>query len=199
MEKELLIMKIFDLDYKGNMIVGYFPKVIESNINFEGENNILYCDENVCLHMSEINFKGRNSLIYLGTSWHRIKITLYNDSVYHCGKFTTTPTETLNLILLEHKHCFIGESCMISYGVTVRNNDSHLIYSCDDGNRINSPQSVYIGDHVWIGQNALLLKGTQIDSGSIVGAGSVVAGKKIPHNSIWAGNPSRQTRGVFLG
>ena len=87
---------------------------------------------------------------------------------------------------------------MISTNVFIRNSDAHLIYSCDDGNRINPTKSVYIGDHVWIGQNVIILKDTQIDSGSILGAGSVIAGKKIPHNSIWAGNPSRQIKkGVF--
>ncbi|MBD5518940.1 MAG: hypothetical protein HDR07_10835 [Lachnospiraceae bacterium] len=72
---------------------------------------------------------------------------------------------------------------MISFLAGIRNSDSHLIYSCDDGNRINPPQSVYIGDHVWIGEMVRILKDTQIDSGSIVGVRSVVADKK-PHNSI---------------
>lgn len=190
-------MNVFDLDNKGNKIVGHFPKIIASNINFKGENNILYCDENVCLNKSEINFMGCNSLIYLGTSEHKIKIHLYNNSVYHCGGFTTY-ADTLSLFLFEHKHCFIGDNCMISFLSGIRNSDSHLIYSCDDGNRINPPQSVYIGDHVWIGERVCILKDTQIDSGSIVGVRSVVAGKKIPHNSIWAGSPAKQIKdGVF--
>lgn len=192
--KELLILNIFDLDDKGNKIVGYLPKVIDSSIKFNGENNILYCDENVCLNKSALNFNGCNSLIYLGTGMHKVDISLWNDSVCHCGKFIHY-TDTLTFYLSEHKHCFIGDSCIISFDVLIRNSDPHLIYSCNDGNRINPTKSVYIGDHVWIGQNVRILKDTQIDSGSILGAGSVVAGKKIPHNSIWAGSPSRQIRG----
>ena len=49
-----------------------------------------------------------------------------------------------------------------------------------------------IGDHVWVGQSAMILKGTEIDSGSIIGAMSVVAGKTIGHNSSWGGNPARK-------
>ena len=38
------------------------------------------------------------------------------------------------------------------------------------------------------------LKGTQIGSGSIIGAKSLVSNKKIPSNSIWGGNPARNIR-----
>lgn len=80
----------------------------------------------------------------------------------------------------------------------MRNSDAHLIYSCSSGRRINPTQSIYVGEHVWMGQDVRLLKGTQIDSGSIIGAASVVAGKKIMHNSSWSANPSRQIgEGVF--
>lgn len=151
----------------------------------------------MCLNKSELYFNGCNSLIYLGTGEHKVNISTYNDSVCHCGRFTVY-TDRLQFIIAEHKHCFIGDSCMIASGVVIQNSDAHLIYSCDDGNRINLTKSVYIGDHVWIGQNVCILKGTQIDSGSIVGSRSVVAGKKIQHNSVCAGSPLRNIRrGVF--
>lgn len=147
-------MNIFEVDNKGNKIVGYLPKVINSSINFIGENNIMYCDENVCLNKSELIFGGCNSLIYLGTSEHKVRIDLRNDSVCHVGRFTRF-ADRLDLIITEHKHCFIGDNCLISCDVVIRNNDGHLIYSCDGGNRINPTKSVYIGDHVWICNNVL--------------------------------------------
>lgn len=191
-------MNIVNVDDRGNKIVGCSPNIIDSNINFRGENNILYCDKNVNLNKSNLYFNGRNCLIYLGTGGHKVNISLHNDSVCHCGNFTSY-TNTLNIILSEHKHCFIGDGCIISTDVTIRNSDPHLIYTCNDGKRINLTKSVYIGDHVWIGQNIRILKGTSIDSGSILGAGSIVASKKIPHNSIWVGNPSRQIQGGYFG
>ena len=190
---ELSSMVRSALDNKGNKIVGHLPKVINSSINFIGENNILYCDENVCLNGSELFFRGSNSLIYLGTGEHKVYIDLHNDSVCHIGRFTKS-SNRLSLIITEHKHCFIGDNCLISHDVMIRNADAHLIYSCDDGSRINPTKSVYIGDHVWIGQYAKILKGAQIDSGSIIGTSSIIAGKIIPHNSIWAGNPSKQIK-----
>ena len=48
---------------------------------------------------------------------------------------------------------------------------------------------IRIGSDVFVGANALLLKGVTIGSRAIVGAGSVVA-KSIPADQIWAGNPA---------
>jgi acetyltransferase-like isoleucine patch superfamily enzyme len=50
--------------------------------------------------------------------------------------------------------------------------------------------SVMLGDDVWIGARATLLKGARIGSGAIVGAGSVVD-FEVPPLAIVAGNPAR--------
>ena len=55
-----------------------------------------------------------------------------------------------------------------------------------------------MGDHVWVGQDALILKGTQIGSGSIIGAKALVAGKKIQSNSLWGGVPAQLIRDDVL-
>lgn len=43
-----------------------------------------------------------------------------------------------------------------------------------------------IGNHVWIGENAVILAGAEIGDGCVIGANSVIT-KKIPPNSIVAG------------
>lgn len=104
----------------------------------------------------------------------------------------------LSVILSEQKHVIFGSDCAISFGVWIRTAAPHLVYDAETKQRLNPSKSVFVGDHVWIGQSAMLLKGTQISSGSIIGAGSVVAGKRIPANTSWAGNPARQVKeGIF--
>jgi acetyltransferase-like isoleucine patch superfamily enzyme len=49
---------------------------------------------------------------------------------------------------------------------------------------------VIIENDVWIGTGAVVLKGTRIGHGSIIGAGSVVSGN-IPPRSLVVGNPAR--------
>lgn len=45
---------------------------------------------------------------------------------------------------------------------------------------------VKIGDNVWIGENAVILAGSEIGNGCIIGANTVI-NKKIPENSIVVG------------
>jgi len=48
---------------------------------------------------------------------------------------------------------------------------------------------VKIADNVWIGMNAVILKGVTIGENSVVAAGAVVT-KPIPPNTVVAGNPA---------
>lgn len=52
----------------------------------------------------------------------------------------------------------------------------------------NSPVS--IGNNVWIGERAIILKGVSIGDNSVVAAGSVVT-KDVPKNTIVGGNPAK--------
>lgn len=49
---------------------------------------------------------------------------------------------------------------------------------------------VVIEENVFIGMNAIILKGVTIGKNSIIAAGSVVT-KDIPPNQIWGGNPAK--------
>ena len=53
-----------------------------------------------------------------------------------------------------------------------------------------------VGNDVWIGQNSLILPGSKIGDGVIIGANSVVGGEILPY-SIVAGNPARLIRKRF--
>ncbi len=48
---------------------------------------------------------------------------------------------------------------------------------------------VIIEDNVWIGMNAVILKGVTIGENSVVAAGAVVS-KNVPPNVVVAGNPA---------
>ena len=91
-----------------------------------------------------------------------------------------------NLKLLCSNSIIIGNDCAISHDVTIMDSDFHNI---DYANHEKSAP-VNIGNHVWIGSRAMILKGVTIGDGAIIGAGSVVT-KDVPTKSIVAGVPAK--------
>ncbi|WP_210417737.1 acyltransferase [Bythopirellula goksoeyrii] len=88
----------------------------------------------------------------------------------------------------------IGRNCLIAGGVIIRDYDGHPLDYLSRRNGMpilkSSIKTVSIGDDVWIGARAVILKGTSIGNRSIVAASSVVT-KDVPPDSIVAGNPAR--------
>lgn len=185
---------------KENTILGTHPKISNSKIVFKGKGNILYCEDNVHLSNSSLVFNGDNSLIYLSNNRHLylLNITVNHDSVFYMGKDNYINGK-LTVILSEQKNVIIGSDGLFSFNIWMRTADPHLIYDSNTKRRINDSRSIFLGDHVWVGQSALILKGTQIGSGSIIGASSVVSGKMIESNTSYAGNPAKKiTEDIFF-
>lgn len=82
----------------------------------------------------------------------------------------------------------IGDGCMMANGVYITDCDWHGIY--DRMHRDPQPRPVHIGNNVWIGDRATVLKGVTIGDNSIVAACSVVT-RDVPANVVVAGNPAR--------
>jgi acetyltransferase-like isoleucine patch superfamily enzyme len=60
----------------------------------------------------------------------------------------------------------------------------------ETGILLNHNKDVSIGNHVWICDNFLVLKGSIIEDGSVVGARSLVSGL-IDQNSLAVGSPAK--------
>lgn len=88
------------------------------------------------------------------------------------------------------KRIEIGEGVMIAQNVTIYDSDAHEI---SGGRGVTLP--VRIGDHVWIGLSAIILKGVTIGDGAVVAAGAVVT-RDVPPGTLVAGNPARVIREV---
>jgi len=82
----------------------------------------------------------------------------------------------------------IGDYCAISDNVQILDSDFHPITYNGKTSMMSKP--VHIGNHVWIGRSAIILKGVTIGDGAIVGAGSVVT-RDVPARCLVAGNPAR--------
>lgn len=91
----------------------------------------------------------------------------------------------------------IGDRVLISHNVNIHDNDSHSLEYKErheqikriffDGHpkEVKSIKSkpIIIEDDVWIGFNAIILKGIKIGKGAIIGAGAIVT-KDVPEYTI---------------
>lgn len=115
---------------------------------------------------------------------------------------TRTPEATIKIgdnvgisgaTIYARKSIEIGDNTMIGGNAKILDNDFHPIEIearlNDDKEKIGT-RPVKIGKNCFIGCNSLILKGTELGDGCVVGAGAVVSGK-FEENSVIAGNPAR--------
>ncbi|MFB3164796.1 acyltransferase [Neobacillus sp. 179-J 1A1 HS] len=91
------------------------------------------------------------------------------------------------------KSITIGDNTNIGGNAKILDNDFHPLEiearNADIKEKISS-KSIVIGRNCFIGCNALILKGTILGDGCVVGAGAVVSGQ-YEENCVIAGNPAR--------
>jgi len=88
------------------------------------------------------------------------------------------------------KSVSIGDDCIFAGGVQIIDSNSHKICASPRTYVKDAPVPVTIGNNVWVGLNAIILKGSQIGDNCVIGAGSVVKGI-FPPNSVVSGNPAK--------
>ena len=98
------------------------------------------------------------------------------------GSFLNYRTE-----IVAHERVTIGSGCLLAWDVQVVDSDSHRV----DGRPHTAP--VVLGDRVWVGARATVLKGVTIGDGAVVAAGSVVTAD-VPPRALVGGNPARLLR-----
>ncbi|MEY2511833.1 MAG: hypothetical protein QOE26_2596 [Verrucomicrobiota bacterium] len=113
-------------------------------------------------------------------------------------------------LVMAEERIEIGSHCLISWNVGIADSDFHPLAPAQriiDAHALapffkdRPPRPklrtlpVIISDNVWIGMNAIILKGVTIGENSVVAAGAVVT-KSVPANVVVAGNPAVVVRDV---
>lgn len=134
----------------------------------------------------EVQFKGKASI------GHGSKLSVGSEGKLTFGKDIIITAETS---IICHKGITIGDEAMISWEAQIMDSDLHQII--DEENRvINGDSEIHIGKKVWIGCRCLILKGTKLEEGSIVAAGTTLSksfNKEEPRkaNCLIGGNPPK--------
>lgn len=143
---------------------------------------------------SEIIFWGANSVgvIRQCSEKRYMNLQICGNNFCYIGKNSMLAGFTRAVRILCTPCCsvFIGDECLLADGVRIKTSDGHPIYDFN-GNLVNTPGNIIVGDRVWIGLECVLLKNTVVGSGAIIGAKSMLSKRKYPSNRICAGMPCR--------
>ena len=186
--------------FKDNTLVFPREKLKRINLNVVGKNNTVVIKDTVNAAIN-ISVFGDNNSVYIDDNvyagWldmvvgqNHMNFGPVHDCDVRIGK--NTSFESTNIVIKNSKaKIHIGKNCMFAFNVTLYHTDSHPIFDLDTGKIINKVKTMRIGDHVWVGANATILKNTQIPNDCIVGWGAVVSGKFDVEHSVITGNPGK--------
>ncbi len=87
--------------------------------------------------------------------------------------------------------CIIGNNNIFNHGAIIEH-QCKIGSHCHVGSGAVIAGGAMIGDQVLFGANSTLIPGIEINSGSIIGAGSVVTKSILESGGIYAGNPAKK-------
>lgn len=185
-------------------------KIIVLTKNFVGRigerSKLKRCKASIGVHISDtgkVSPAGPPQHIVIGrhTQLHCILQTFTQEAQIDIGAHVFIGPDTR---IWAHNSIKIGHRALIAHGVNILDSNSHslsakdrheeylsVINASSDRNCINvDMKPVIIGEDVWIGFGACILKGVTIGQGAIIAAQSVVT-KDVESFTIVAGNPAR--------
>lgn len=148
------------------------------------------------------NNRGDRSFITIGdNSWLKGELLIWkNSGEIHVGRDCFIGDYTK---IWSSDSVSIGDRVLVSHGVNIHDNVSHPLDSKERHmdflhvrkiglqDEVNINQApITIGNDVWIGFNATILKGVTIGNGAIIGANTVIT-KDVPAFAVVVGNPPR--------
>lgn len=136
---------------------------------------------------------GRDARVVLGRwSWlgHGTKVRAHEGEVRIGAKSVLGQECTISC----YQHVSIGRECIVADRVMLIDFD-HGVVEVDRPIRLQGiyKRDVRVGNNVWIGYGASLLRGVTVGDNAVVGTSSVVT-KDVADNAVVAGSPAREIR-----
>ncbi len=189
--------------YCNKLVIGKNANLFNSIFIFEygssvyiGNNTDILCTAVTCKFFSTIIIGNECKIgMNIGNREYKagedIHSEIYCRSLLKIGDKCTSGRD-LSIVADFDSPITIGNDCMFSYPVRIRSNNSHALYDITACENISTSKEHYvkIGNHVWIGENTMVLFNADIGDNCIIGAGSIVK-DKIESNSVAVGVPAK--------
>jgi acetyltransferase-like isoleucine patch superfamily enzyme len=148
------------------------------SINFNGDNSTVYIGDNCDLKQLQIRSRQNEDFIAIGE-----EVSIAGNSIWVSGYGAGEVCPGI----------IVGDDCMLSYDIVIRNSDAHPVFDITSDQQINQPRgAVHIEPHVWVGERTNILKDTTIGACSIIAMSSTVT-KDVPRFSMARGVPAVAT------
>lgn len=119
-------------------------------------------------------------------------IRIYSDAVVTLGRnFAISGTTSI----IASKSITFGDDVQLSWNTLIMDSDAHQIFD-PDGNLINPPEEIHIGNKVWIAANTTILKKSVIGNNVVVAANSLVNKPMACDNCIVGGQPAKVVKAI---
>lgn len=172
-EAPVALLKKVHIRIKGSgnrIIIGDFAQLPGASITIHGSNNVVNIGPWSYLGGTDLFMEDDGGSITIG------------EHTKFLGK--------THLAVIEGTNITIGRDCLFSSDIQLRTGDSHSILD-QSGRRVNASRDIAIGDHVWVGIQAFINKGSCVAPHCIVGARAMVTKAFEEPHCVLAGIPAR--------
>lgn len=156
---------------KNNTIRLQKADMYNTTVFLRGKGHALVVDENAKIYNTHIKIIGNNNTVHIGAG------TSFGGGEIICGGNGISIT--------------VGKNCVFAEGVDIWSTDTHSV--TQDGQLVNVPKSICIGDHVWAGKDVAILKGVTIGDGAVIGMRSLVT-HDLGEKTLSLGSPAKTIR-----
>jgi acetyltransferase-like isoleucine patch superfamily enzyme len=182
-------------DDDGNEII-YGGPVVDVRIKFTGAHNRLVVADGARLGNLIVDFDCDNGECTIGASKgvpaFSAAIRIGQDSTVEVGT-NVSATSVVAMSAVEGTTIRVGDDVMFASENQVRADDGHPIFDVVSAKRVNVSRSITIGSHVWLGRGAVVLGGSTVGDGSVLGFNALLKGR-VPNNCVAVGSPAKVVR-----
>ena len=169
--------RLFYFDEK-KVIINPTFKIKGLEINFYGKNSTVIIHSSNKFDNSVLNIGDKNLIIikedFNAYPYKHFSIVypMAKSSKLIIGKNVSMLGSSFYLHDEPNTSVIIGDDCLFSFNNIIWPSDGHTILD-KEGNILNDGENIRIGNHVWIGMDVKILKGSKVPNNSIVGASAV--------------------------